>query len=97
MRTKVFAATSVFLLGIMISSLAVAKDWKFQMKGVEIDPGTTSKICTPGSGGTYTTEGITFVGSATGDARGSWVISLDAMGELMPIVSQYGVPKITLL
>jgi hypothetical protein len=39
MRSKVVAAASMFLLGMMIASLAVAQD--FHLKGIEIPPGTT--------------------------------------------------------
>jgi len=82
MRAKISAAVSVFLLEMMVASLAVAKDFNFQLNGVEINPGATNKTCTTGVGGTYTTTGITFVGSAKGDANATWVISLDAMGQL---------------
>ena len=82
MRSKILTSVSVFLLGIMIASVAVAQDFRFQLNGVEISPGTTSKNCIAGKGGTYTTTGITFAGSAIGDARGTWVVSLDATGAL---------------
>ena len=82
MRSKISAAASAFLVGIMTASLAVAQD--FHLTGIEISPGATTKNCTPGVGGTYTTTGITFAGSATGDVHGTWVISLDATGALDP-------------
>jgi hypothetical protein len=82
MKSELSVALSVFLLGTLIASLAVAQDFQFQLKGIEISPGTTSKHCTTGSGGSYNTTGITFAGSATGDAQGTWVFSLDAAGAL---------------
>jgi hypothetical protein len=77
MKSRVSNAVGVFFLGMLIPSLAIAQN--FQLKGIEISPGTTSKNCTAG---TYTTTGITFAGSASGDAQGAWVVSLDATGEL---------------
>ena len=43
MRSKILTAVSVFLLGIMIASVAVAQDFQFQLNGVEISHGTTSR------------------------------------------------------
>jgi hypothetical protein len=82
MKGRVSSALGVFFLAMLIPSLAVAQDFKFQLKGIEISPGSTIKNCTPGVGGTYTTTDITFAGSASGDAQGTWVISLDATGTL---------------
>jgi hypothetical protein len=80
MKSKVSAAASIFLLGMMIGSLAAAQD--FHLKGIEISPGATTKNCIAGVGGNYTTNGITFAGSAAGDAQGTWVVSLDTTGAL---------------
>jgi len=82
MRSAVSVAVSVFLLWMMTASPAGAQDSQFQLKGIEISPGTMSKNCIAGTGGTYTTAGITFTGSATGDAQGVWVVTLDATGAL---------------
>lgn len=65
---------------MMIAFLEIAEE--FNLKGIEISPGATTKDCTAGVGGMYTTNGITFAGSAKGDAHGTWVVSVDASGEL---------------
>jgi hypothetical protein len=67
---------------VLTASPAVARDLDFDLNGREIWLGTTTKDCTPGVGGTYATTDITFTGKASGDGRGTWVISLDAAGEL---------------
>jgi len=82
MKHGSFTALGVFLLALSIASLASAQNFQFQLNGIEISPGTTSKSCSPGGGGTYTTTGITFAGSARGDDQGTWVVSLDATGAL---------------
>jgi len=82
MRKKLSTVVSVLLISTLIASPAVAKDLDFDLNGREIWPGTTTESCTPGAGGTYTTTDITFTGKASGDGWGTWVISLDAEGEL---------------
>src|SRR5262245_35693250 len=82
MRTKLYVVLTVLLISTLIASLAVARDLDFQLNGREISPGTTTKNCTAGVGGTYTTDDITFIGGVSGDDRGTFIISLDAQGEL---------------
>lgn len=83
MRKKLCTVLSVLLISTLIASPVFARDLDFELTGREVWPGTTALNCTPGVvGGTYSTTGITFAGWANGDGRGTWVISLDAAGEL---------------
>jgi hypothetical protein len=82
MRKKFTTVLSALLISTLTASPAIARDLDFELNGREIWPGTTNKNCNPGVGGTYATTNITFTGKATGDGRGTWVISLDAQGEL---------------
>lgn len=82
MRKKLCTVLNVVLISTLIVSPAFARDLDFRLTGREIWAGTTTNNCTAGVGGTYTTTNITFTGKASGDRRGTWVISLDAEGEL---------------
>jgi len=82
MKNKLSTVLTVLLISTLIASPALARDFDFDLNGREIWPGTTTKNCTPGDGGSYTTTDITFTGRASGDGWGTWVISLDAQGEL---------------
>src|SRR5262245_64397241 len=82
MKKKLSTVLCVLLLSMLIALPAFARDLDFELTGREIWPGTTTKICDPGTGGTYTTTDITFTGKASGGGNGTWVISLDAQGEL---------------
>src|SRR5262245_11820801 len=79
MRNKLSIALTVLLISTLIASPAVARDVDFQLNGREISPGAMTKNCTTGI---YTTTDITFIGSVSGDDRGTFIISLDAQGEL---------------
>lgn len=82
MKNILCAVLGVLLTSTFIAAPGVARDLDFELTGREIWPGTTTKNCTPGEGGTYTTSDIIFTGKASGDGRGTWVISLDAEGVL---------------
>lgn len=81
MRKTLCTVLSVFLISTLVASPVFARDLDFELIGREFWAGTTTKDCTAG---TYTTTDIIFTGWATGDGRGTWVISLDAAGELDP-------------